>query len=269
MSGTAKCCRLADPVPLEDDVRYVLRKAMRGHALTVELLAQRSAVPRANIEELLAGKGDITILASLAGHLDLCAAALRGLANYRPQVPHIHAVTRLQLPFEEETVNAWLIREEDQTVLFDTGFERDSIVSLLQPLGISDLQLFLTHDHRDHVGGIASLRPFTKKQHALSYGQELRLGPLHMRCIDLSGHCIPTYGYIITGLTRTICVVGDALFAGSIGGCADAYTYGMALRNLQHHVMTLPDDTILLPGHGPATTVGQEKRSNPFLAMIS
>ncbi len=267
MISPAKCCRLADPAPLEDDIRYVLRKAMRGHALSVEQLAQQSGVSLEGTQDCLIGKPEATNLAALAKILRLSSSALLGLANYQPVVPHIHAVTRLQLPFEEETVNAWLIREEDHTLLFDTGFEADSLLHLLQPLGIAEMQLFLTHDHRDHVGGIASLRPLIKKQHAISHGQELRLGQLSLRCIDLSGHCIPTYGYIITGLTRTICVVGDALFAGSIGGCADTFTYQMALRNLQHHVMSLPDDTILLPGHGPATTVGQEKRCNPFFAQ--
>jgi len=267
MSSRAKSCRLADPAALEDELPYVWRKAMRGKSLNVEGLAQRCGVENSAIEDFLAGHGNAALLDPIAAILQLNATAIRGLSQYRPQVPHIHAVTRLQLPFEDETVNAWLIREEDHTLLFDTGFERDSVLQLIQPLGIAEMHLFLTHDHRDHVGGIASLRALTKKQQALSYGQELRLGALHIRCIDLSGHCIPTYGYIITGLTRTLCVVGDALFAGSIGGCADAFTYQMALRNLQHHVMTLPDDTILLPGHGPATTVGQEKRHNPFFTQ--
>jgi glyoxylase-like metal-dependent hydrolase (beta-lactamase superfamily II) len=181
-------------------------------------------------------------------------------------VPNVHAVIGLRLPFETDTVNAWLIREEDEALLFDTGFERDSARQALQTLGVADLHLFLTHDHRDHVGGIAGLSSTVKKRHAMLFGHAQRIGALEIRCVDLSGHCIPSYGYVITGLSRTICVVGDALFAGSIGGCADAFTYQMALSNLRQHVMSLPDDTILLPGHGPATTVGQEKRSNPFLA---
>lgn len=268
MSSASKCCRLADPAPLEDDLPYIWRKAMRGHGLNLDGLAQRCGVTSTAMEAFIAGKGDPALIEKTSAVLQLCASAIKGLPHYGPQVPHVHAVTRLQLPFEEENVNAWLIREEDQTLLFDTGFERESVVRLLQPLGIAEIQLLLTHDHRDHVGGIAGLRPLVKKQLELSHGQSLRLGSLELRCIDLSGHCIPTYGFVITGLSRPLCVVGDALFAGSIGGCADAYTYQMALRNLQHHVMSLPEETILLPGHGPATTVGQEKRSNPFLASL-
>jgi hydroxyacylglutathione hydrolase len=267
MISTAKCCKLADPAPLEDDVRYVLRKAMRGRGMDAVTLSARSGIARQEVDAWLAGEGKETALSAMAAILGLHPQTLAELASYQPQVPHLHAVTRLQLPFEEENVNAWLIREEDQTLLFDTGFERDSIANLLAPLGVAEFQLFLTHDHRDHVGGLPGLRSMIRKHHVMEYGQTLRCGALEIRCIDLSGHCIPTYGYLIGGLSRSIFVVGDALFAGSIGGCADPFTYDMALRNLHHHVMNLPDDTILLPGHGPATTVGQEKRHNPFLAM--
>jgi hydroxyacylglutathione hydrolase len=266
MSSLAKCCRLADPAPLEDDITYVWRKAMRGHGLDAAGLAEKCGVEKSAIDALLSGQAPPHVLENAAMVLHLHPDALKKHASYRPGVPHLHAVTRLQLPFESDAVNAWLIREDDHTLLFDTGFERDSVRQILQPLGTSDIHLFLTHDHRDHVGGVNALRPSIKKHHEMSYGQVTRLGALTITCLDLSGHCIPTYGYLITGLSRNVCVVGDALFAGSIGGCTDPFTYQMALRNLRHHVLSLHDDVILLPGHGPATTVGQEKRGNPFLA---
>lgn len=266
MSSSAMSFRLADVSPLEDDVSYVWRKAMRGHQLDPAAMARACGVDGSAIDALIAGTAGSALSEKAASLLHLHADAVQALPRYQPRVPNVHAVIGLRLPFETDWVNAWLIRDEDQVLLFDTGFDRDSACHALQPLGVADLQLFLTHDHRDHVGGIAGLRSIVKKQHAMSYGQTQRIGAMELRCVDLSGHCIPSYGYVITGLSRTICVVGDALFAGSIGGCADAFTYQMALRNLRHHVMTLPEDTILLPGHGPATTVGQEKRSNPFLA---
>jgi hydroxyacylglutathione hydrolase len=266
MSSRAKICRLADPAPLEDDLSYVWRKALRGHALDAASLARKCDVEKSEIDALMGGHAEPSLLTKAAECLDLHADAIRLHRNYKPQVPHLQGVVRLSLPFEEDTVNAWLIRDEDQTLLFDTGFDRDSACALLQSTGIAPLDLFITHDHRDHVGGISGLRPLIKKHHEMPYGQSLRLGALEISCFDLSGHCIPTYGYQIRGLSRLICVVGDALFAGSIGGCQDSFTYQMALRNLRHHVMSLPDDTILLTGHGPATTVGQEKRHNPFLA---
>jgi glyoxylase-like metal-dependent hydrolase (beta-lactamase superfamily II) len=62
-----------------------------------------------------------------------------------------------------------------------------------------------------------------------------------------------------------VLVTGDALFAGSIGGCATPAIYQHALRQLREILAPLPDPTVLLPGHGPATTLGEERSANPFL----
>ncbi|MFM2171767.1 MAG: hypothetical protein RI957_1996 [Verrucomicrobiota bacterium] len=266
MSSPGKIYRLADSAPLEDDLSYVWRKAMRGNQLDAAQLAQRCAVDPSAIDALIYQQADPSLTSKAAEVLGLQADAILGHGSYQPVVPHLQGINRLQLPFEQDTVNAWLVRDEDQTLLFDTGFDRDSARVLLQNTGIAPLDLFITHDHRDHVGGMMGLRPLVKKHHEMGYGHSVRIGALEITCFDLSGHCIPAYGYHISGFSRPICVVGDALFAGSIGGCADSFTYHMALRNLRQHVISLPDDTILLTGHGPATTVGQEKRSNPFLA---
>ncbi len=68
--------------------------------------------------------------------------------------------------------------------------------------------------------------------------------------------------YVISGLAAPVAVVGDALFAGSMGG--GMISYDDALKNNREKIMTLPDETILCPGHGPMTTVAEEKRHNPF-----
>ena len=68
----------------------------------------------------------------------------------------------------------------------------------------------------------------------------------------------------MTGLARPIAIVGDSLFAGSMGG--GNVSYRDALRNNVEKILTLPEETIISPGHGPMTTVGEEKRHNPFFA---
>jgi hydroxyacylglutathione hydrolase len=70
--------------------------------------------------------------------------------------------------------------------------------------------------------------------------------------------------YVVTGLARPVAVVGDSLFAGSMGG--GNVSYQDALRNNREKILTLTDETIVCPGHGPLTTVGKEKRDNPFFA---
>ena len=101
----------------------------------------------------------------------------------------------------------------------------------------------------------------------LNSGDLLMRGDLAIRVIGLPGHCPGALGYVVERIEPPVCVTGDALFAGSIGGCAPGEPYRQALEALRTGVMTLPDQTILLPGHGPATTVGSEKRANPFLAV--
>ena len=69
---------------------------------------------------------------------------------------------------------------------------------------------------------------------------------------------------MVAGLERPVAVAGDSLFAGSMGG--GNVSYEDALRNNREKILTLPDETIVCPGHGPLTTVGKEKRENAFFA---
>jgi glyoxylase-like metal-dependent hydrolase (beta-lactamase superfamily II) len=70
--------------------------------------------------------------------------------------------------------------------------------------------------------------------------------------------------FFIQGLSKPLAVVGDSLFAGSMGG--GMVSYADALRNNRQQILTLPDATIICPGHGPLTTVGEQKDANPFFA---
>jgi len=79
-----------------------------------------------------------------------------------------------------------------------------------------------------------------------------------------SGHSVGGTTYLIEGLERPIAVVGDAMFAGSMGG--GMVSFPDAWKNNREKILTLPDETILCPGHGPMTSVGEEKRNNPFFA---
>jgi len=69
---------------------------------------------------------------------------------------------------------------------------------------------------------------------------------------------------VCTGLARPVAIVGDSMFAGSMGG--GSVSYKDAVQNNFEKILTLPDDTIICPGHGPMTSVGEEKKHNPFFA---
>jgi hydroxyacylglutathione hydrolase len=85
---------------------------------------------------------------------------------------------------------------------------------------------------------------------------------LQIETRQTSGHSKGGITYVITGLSMPVAVVGDSIFASSMGG--GMISYEDALRNNLENILTLSDNTILCPGHGPLTTVGEEKAHNPF-----
>jgi glyoxylase-like metal-dependent hydrolase (beta-lactamase superfamily II) len=93
-------------------------------------------------------------------------------------------------------------------------------------------------------------------------GKGFVLGALTIATRRTSGHARGGTTFVVTGLAKRLAVVGDALFAGSMGG--GLVDYDEALRTNRAAIFTLPDDTVICPGHGPLTTVGEEKLHNPF-----
>jgi hydroxyacylglutathione hydrolase len=79
-----------------------------------------------------------------------------------------------------------------------------------------------------------------------------------------NGHSPGGTSYVVHGLQHPVAVVGDSLFAGSMGGAPNDYQ--KALRNNLEKLLSLPEDTLVCPGHGPLTTVANEREHNPFFA---
>ena len=97
-----------------------------------------------------------------------------------------------------------------------------------------------------------------------SEGERFSIGDLEVETKTTSGHSVGGTTYVISGLDRPVAVVGDAMFAGSMGG--GMVSFDDAWKNNREKILTLPDETVICPGHGPMTTVGEEKRHNPFFA---
>lgn len=254
---------------LEDDFTYVLRKALRGQRLSLDEAAERSGLPSQKVLSFSRGHFDPHVASLLAKGLDLSPVYARH-HDYHPHLVEVPEIRRLILPFNGDHVNAWLISKRDTHLLFDTGDDATSAAEEIRRMKVEPAAVFITHGHPDHVSGIVGFSgpkhgPLIDGAAHLSPGDRIHEGELTITALDLSGHFTPSLGYLVEGLPQPVLVAGDAIFAGSIGGC-DPEHYRDAIQRIKSAIAPLEDRTIILPGHGPATTVGEEKRNNPFFA---
>ena len=190
-------------------------------------------------------------------------------------------------------VNCSILSENGKAWIVDPGQEADHIIDLLAQKGLEPAAILLTHAHFDHIGGIPGLigkfpdlPVYVHEKDAPMIGQPLNQLPpeypntgslrglrslrglksvegLEVEIIETPGH---TPGGVCYYLPKDkLLLSGDTLFAGSVGRTdlpgGDMATLMASLKKLT----ALPDDTIVIPGHGMFTTIGDEKRGNPFL----
>ena len=150
------------------------------------------------------------------------------------------------------------------------------MLKLAKEQGLTIQLILLTHTHPDHIADLAKLKAATGARayvceleafdgaESFAAGKKFSAGGLQIETRQTSGHARGGITYVVSGLARPIAVVGDSIFASSMGG--GMISYDDALRNNKEKILTLPDETILCSGHGPLTTVGEEKKHNPFFA---
>jgi Zn-dependent hydrolases, including glyoxylases len=268
-------------IPLEDNVSDIIGKAQRGFGLSDSQLAERSGVSAEKIRKLRDGDCDDNVVERVAPILKLNAAALRKLAsgNWDPEsIGETQGLAQFNTTYGDMTVNAYLAWDPAtrEAVAFDTGADCGGMLQRIEKENLSVKLILLTHAHPDHVADLRRLRKATgapvyiseleeaEETEEITEGKRFEVGLLEIEARLTSGHSPGGMTYVVTGLSRPVAIVGDSLFAGSMGG--GNVSYDDALRNNREKILTLPDETIICPGHGPLTTVGKEKRDNPFFA---
>jgi hydroxyacylglutathione hydrolase len=182
--------------------------------------------------------------------------------------------TREQLP-----VNCFLAWDEvsREAALFDTGWDAAPILELIEQNGLQLKHLFLTHTHEDHMAAMGALREkfpqlrlhtnskTAPPQHRNRANDFIHLGSLRISNRQVPGHAEDGVIYVVGNWPEDaphVAIVGDTIFAGSIASCSEPTD--LLRQKISEQILTLPAETLLCPGHGALTTVGEEKRHNPF-----
>ncbi|WP_202076647.1 MBL fold metallo-hydrolase [Caldalkalibacillus salinus] len=190
-----------------------------------------------------------------------------------------------------------LSNDQKQGIIIDPGMNPEAMVEHVQDLDIK--AILLTHAHFDHIAGLEHVRQQTgapvyihnleqkwltdpdlngssrwsmvtepvicqPRDQGLEDGQALTIAGIDMKVMHTPGHSPGSVSFYIE--QENLVIAGDTLFSGSIGRTdLPGGDHVKLLNSIRAYILTLPEETIVYPGHGPQTTVGQEKAMNPFL----
>ena len=268
-------------IDLEDNFSDIIGKAQRGLGISDSELAKKSGASPDAIRKVRDGQFDEATSRAIAPALSLDGNALVDLARgkYRPaELKDFVGLAQFTTDYSGMLVNAYLVWDPDTkyAAAFDTGADSAPILKLATKENLSIRLIMLTHAHPDHIADLPRLqeeaaaevfapaRELVPGADKIEEGKHFKLGKIDIEARLTWGHSPGGITFVCTGLARPVAIVGDSMFAGSMGG--GSVSYKDAVENNLEKILMLPDETIICPGHGPMTSVGEEKKHNPFFA---
>ena len=278
---------------LEDEFGDIILKARAGRGLSVDFVSKETGVNKTEITQLeaLAKKPTSEQVEVFARLLHLDPAKLMEIAFQRyvpkpvPSTLSEKVITILGTIGAYE-VKGYLIVDPStrEAAIVDTAYHPEGMMSAIAQNQLNLKYILLTHTHQDHMGGVDKIRekfdvPIyvsreevgqlgktwnSAKDRLVQEGESISLGKLTIKSFHTPGHTPGGTGYVCQTSGLSFGFFGDAIFAGSLGRAYAVISYPQLIQSVQTKILTLPEETVLFPGHGPATTVGEEKKHNPF-----
>jgi len=263
---------------LEDEFGDIIGKARRGLGLSPRQLAQAAGLPATTIVNIEAGLGapGRDELARLAAALNLSPKKLAAIAlgDWLPESPvldrwgHVAEVRSFYGTYDVKCYLQW--DAAGNAALFDTGVDHGAVLQTIEKNKLRLRGIFITHSHPDHVGALAHIRKHSPQgrienmESQFPDGFSIQMNGLSIQAVPTPGHSADAMTFIVHDRSDRpgIAYVGDSLFAGSVGGAGASYP--QLLQNVRDRILSLPANTLICPGHGPLTTVAEEKTHNPF-----
>jgi hydroxyacylglutathione hydrolase len=272
-------------VNLEDHPGDIIRKARAMCNVSTAAAANAAGISEAELSALeesgqIAKRPGFAALARLAG---LNPAKLEGIANgWLPAEKDLsvwHELRVFTTAGDGMTVNCCLVWDEAtrDAALFDTGFDAKPILDCIAENRLQLRHVFITHSHYDHVEALPKIREAFPKARLHSGSKNapvdqrnkpseiVHLGGLRITHRETPGHAEDGVTYIVGNWQEDaphVAIVGDAIFAGSIG--RGNQSWDLARQKVREQILALPPETLICPGHGPLTTVAEEREHNPF-----
>ena len=270
---------------LEDEFGDIIGKARRGQNISQSQIATAAGITEAELArmEQYTLKPTESQVFRLAEILNLDGAKLLDIATEQwepesPQQPNdgVLEVITISAPVGGWPVNAYLLvcKATDDAAIIDTAAHPDLILEAVNAHNVNPAVILLTHAHSDHTDGLPQLQTATgcetyihkhepkprsnTQLREVAHGDVLSVGELMVTVVNTPGHTPGGCSF----LTQNAAFVGDAIFAGSVGG--PNISYQAEIDSVRDNLFSLSDTVRLFPGHGPSTTVGEEKLHNPF-----
>ncbi len=275
------------PIPLEDTFGDILRKAMRGTHAGAAHVASAAGIDASAIASWIKDDGvpdeDQARAVARVLHLDPGKLADAALARWHPPVIALPDVRHHPQRPHPSNGYVFFIEGGRRAALVDPAGVPGNLLRVLRDGDFGLEYILVTHKHADHcdaTADVASAFPAAKivmhelDAHAIGSlaskalpvkdGDDLPFGDgVHIRMLHTPGHTDGSSSFVF----RSTVFTGDTLFAASVGGAfGDASTYGDILNSVRSKIFSLPEDTVVMPGHGPPTTVALEKAHNPFFS---